>query len=63
MQQYFWVLFDKKDRVFYQDSQMGITDNMLFAEHYKSYHEANEELKYFKNNKWTVKKVTVTLEE
>lgn len=63
MEQYFYVLFDSKRSVFYQDSQLGITNDIMLAEHYDSYEKAKRELSYFSDNDtWTIKKVTVSID-
>jgi len=63
MKQYYWVLFNNRRKVFYQNRQLDVTDDMLLAEKFKSYHAAKEELDYLKDNSWTVKKVIVAFEE
>ena len=63
MEQYFWVIFDTNRKIFYQNSQFGYTDDMLLAEQYKSYHAANEKLRYLKKDSLVIRKVTVTLEK
>lgn len=63
MEQHFYVLFDPDSSAFYQDSQFGMTTDMLRAEHYNSEEDAKNELKYFKDDIYTVRKVTVKLEE
>ena len=64
MQQYFFVLFNDENKSFFRDSQLGNTTDMLMAQRYYSKGEAKEQLKYFiKKDKWTVRKIIVTLEE
>lgn len=64
MRQEFWVLFDPVRKVFYMDSWIGITEDMLMAEHYESKEKAEEWLSYYeKPVEWVVKKVTMILEK
>ena len=63
MEQHFYVLFDPKESLFFRDHQFGGSKDILKAERYRSYEEAESVLKYLDKNKWTVRKVTVKLEE
>ena len=63
MQQWFYVLFNTVNSVFYRDSQLGDTKDMLKAEQFFSCKEAEKQLKYLNKEGWTVRKVTVSLEE
>ena len=62
MQQYFYVLFNPINSVFYRDSQLGDSRDMLKAERFSSSEEAGKQLKYLNKEGWTVRKVTVSLE-
>ena len=63
MLQWFYVLFNTVNSVFYRDSQLGDTKDMLKAERFFSCKEAEKQLKCLKEDAWTVRKVTVSLEE
>ena len=63
MEQYFYVLYNVKNKALYIDTQWGYTTDLLRAERYESYEEAKKILSYFKSpDEWEVKKVTLSIE-
>lgn len=65
LKQSFFVLYSPSEGMFYTDtpSGLGYTLNLLSAERYETFDEAEKYRNYFYSpNEWIVKEVTVSIE-
>lgn len=63
LKQFFFVLYNPSEDMFYVDNQFGYTADLLIAERYTTPAQADEAIRYFKSpDQWVAKEVTVSVE-
>lgn len=63
---YFYVLYDKVTNAFSQDSQIGFTTDVLSADQYSSFEEADKNRMFYSpevQQRLSIKKISLIMDE